>query len=445
MNIRFDEYELVRFNEKKIDDYFLLYADKTSGKDKDIATYKSRLKQNPIIWELAHFSINLALILELVSWPTNYSDLTYFCMRIISNIGRNNSPAHLMNLDYQAYFARFHQEISITSSWIYQQVEHPDSFINQPKEVKDFLKDPYLACSFLKYYFVANHIFNLICDKNKSDEGWSFIIKHANNTKWTCAWYMLAAFLSKDSSPYKNFLLPINKNEQYKKQLSRLFDIFIEKLPNNEEKLYFLLYGWAETGFTPYLQAKHYLQLIELVNLYLSIETISTEKFQHLLRFLNLFIPELNIIDSEQTFTFNKNKLICVLEKFVIFPDQLDQLLLEGVNSADIKVVKKALYLGVDINTQYDQRNTALHIAARNRELKICSLLVKHGASISLTNEEGKTACEVAADFITKIILQDTEKSAHIENSIFSQSSTINAKESLPNSTFNYSPSKSSS
>jgi ankyrin repeat protein len=87
-------------------------------------------------------------------------------------------------------------------------------------------------------------------------------------------------------------------------------------------------------------------------------------------------------------------------------------LLIEAIIKNDITTVKKLLEKGVDPNFCEDKAGiTPLHFAAQNNTMEIVKLLIAAGADVTIKNEEGLTAFDIAVilknreimDFLRKI------------------------------------------
>ncbi len=64
--------------------------------------------------------------------------------------------------------------------------------------------------------------------------------------------------------------------------------------------------------------------------------------------------------------------------------------------SSSLQAVKLALELGADVNASNDERDTALHGAARIKSDAIVQLLVHHGARVNVQNKQGQTPLFIA-------------------------------------------------
>ena len=58
------------------------------------------------------------------------------------------------------------------------------------------------------------------------------------------------------------------------------------------------------------------------------------------------------------------------------------------------------------INTPDNQGLTALHRAAQASELQVCRMLINHDADVSLTNNDGQTAAQMASNEVVKKLLE---------------------------------------
>lgn len=74
-----------------------------------------------------------------------------------------------------------------------------------------------------------------------------------------------------------------------------------------------------------------------------------------------------------------------------------DKQFLEAAMEGDVSIMKILLEKGVDTQTRGGKKNTALHVAARNRNEEAVILLLIKGADVHATNEAGETALHHAA------------------------------------------------
>lgn len=77
-----------------------------------------------------------------------------------------------------------------------------------------------------------------------------------------------------------------------------------------------------------------------------------------------------------------------------------------AVNNRLTTIVQKLLknYI-LEINTQDNKMNTALHYAAINDDVNICRALLDHGASIDIKNSSGETALHLATGESNKDVI----------------------------------------
>lgn len=87
--------------------------------------------------------------------------------------------------------------------------------------------------------------------------------------------------------------------------------------------------------------------------------------------------------------------------------------IIDAVTHNDIKLVKKFIKDGTDLNIQDDFGFTALNIAANNNNVKIVKLLIDAGVHIDIPDEDGETALSCA-------VQNPVEKihSRHVENNL---------------------------
>ena len=71
---------------------------------------------------------------------------------------------------------------------------------------------------------------------------------------------------------------------------------------------------------------------------------------------------------------------------------------LEGHNFKDGSFIRLLLERGADINAQYEDGWTSLHVASFNGALEVVRLLLEHGADMEVKNNVSKTALQVAAN-----------------------------------------------
>ena len=64
----------------------------------------------------------------------------------------------------------------------------------------------------------------------------------------------------------------------------------------------------------------------------------------------------------------------------------------------DINKVKELLALGIDINIQDEEGNTALMYASYKEHIEIVKELIKSGANVNIKDRKGKTALDYARE-----------------------------------------------
>ena len=83
-----------------------------------------------------------------------------------------------------------------------------------------------------------------------------------------------------------------------------------------------------------------------------------------------------------------------------------DKQFLEAARGGDVSMMEKLIGKGVDIQTQDEEKNTALHLAAWHGREEVVPLLLFKGADVHATNGGGKTALHRAADGGNERIVQ---------------------------------------
>ncbi|KAJ3429085.1 ankyrin repeat-containing protein [Anaeramoeba flamelloides] len=85
-----------------------------------------------------------------------------------------------------------------------------------------------------------------------------------------------------------------------------------------------------------------------------------------------------NLADFNSCFRINENELIAPIHLFVV--------------KNQIELLRKLLTFVIDVNKQTTEfKETALHLAIKNEFFKAISLLIKHGALLSVTNQKRET------------------------------------------------------
>lgn len=74
------------------------------------------------------------------------------------------------------------------------------------------------------------------------------------------------------------------------------------------------------------------------------------------------------------------------------------------------KIIDILLKNGIDINTQNEHGNTALHIVCFNNNLSLCKLLLKYFPDLNIQNNNGETPLHLSAQYnnfeLTKLLLE---------------------------------------
>lgn len=95
--------------------------------------------------------------------------------------------------------------------------------------------------------------------------------------------------------------------------------------------------------------------------------------------------------------------------------DHRDQSTMLHVPTVSPSIAEVVLNAGFNINSQDKWGNTALHVHARSYQSRMIELLLKYAPDLTLMNQEGQTALDVATQHNNK-----TSRS-HLENAVLRQ------------------------
>ena len=84
---------------------------------------------------------------------------------------------------------------------------------------------------------------------------------------------------------------------------------------------------------------------------------------------------------------------------------------MKAAKAGNVKIIKRLVESGVDVNEKDDNNTTVLHYAARFGSLEMVKYLVEHGAAVTTEHKQGQStvlysACDKGNDLVVDYLLQ---------------------------------------